>query len=324
MPSQEIHHVYFLLSSQIQVNMVKLVAACLVALAATGSAFVVPATPASVVRNAHVQQKAVGQSTTEAGQKLVIESGNCIATIYALGACVTSFKVGDHDYLAIRPDAKLDGSKPISGGLPFCFPQFGPGEIQQHGFARNLEWEVASTGGDSVTLTLVDTPETRAMWDHAFKAEYTVALLGGKLATTFKVTNTGASDFTFQAALHSYFSCADIDNISIQGNFEGASFLDKTLDPPAMSSASGNEISISGPVDSVYYGVSGDVNLVEGDKKLTISNKQGWEDTVVWSPYGDTGMGYKNFVCVESGKRVANAVTLAAGQEWVAKMNLEP
>ena len=46
------------------------------------------------------------------------------------------------------------GSKPISGGLPHCFPQFGPGEIQQHGFARNLDWEVvqdevaSSDGGD--------------------------------------------------------------------------------------------------------------------------------------------------------------------------------
>lgn len=30
----------------------------------------------------------------------------------------------------------MDGSKPISGGVPHCFPQFGPGEIQQHGFLR--------------------------------------------------------------------------------------------------------------------------------------------------------------------------------------------
>ena len=42
----------------------------------------------------------------------------------------------------VRPDAKMDGSKPISGGIPHCFPQFGPGAIQQHGFARNETWEV--------------------------------------------------------------------------------------------------------------------------------------------------------------------------------------
>ena len=57
----------------------------------------------------------------------------------------------------MRPDAKLDGSKPISGGIPFCFPQFGPGEIQQHGFARNVDWTIASTSDGaepSVVYTL--------------------------------------------------------------------------------------------------------------------------------------------------------------------------
>lgn len=31
-------------------------------------------------------------------------------------------------------------------------------------------------------------------------------------------------------------------------------------------------------------------------------NEAGWEDTVIWSPYGNEGMGYNNFVCVESVK----------------------
>ena len=62
------------------------------------------------------------------------------ATVYLLGACVTSWKMPStsEDLLYVRPDAKFDGSKPISGGVPHCFPQFGPGEMQQHGFARNL------------------------------------------------------------------------------------------------------------------------------------------------------------------------------------------
>lgn len=54
-----------------------------------------------------------------------------------------------HSLLKTRPpNAQFDKSKPISGGIPHCFPQFGPGEMQQHGFARNLDWEVASTSAD--------------------------------------------------------------------------------------------------------------------------------------------------------------------------------
>jgi glucose-6-phosphate 1-epimerase len=66
----------------------------------------------------------------------------------------------------------FDKSKPISGGIPHCFPQFGPGKMQQHGFARNLDWEIASTSADpqpdekdpSVELVLTDNDYTRAMW----------------------------------------------------------------------------------------------------------------------------------------------------------------
>merc|ERR1719163_703600 len=90
------------------------------------------------------------------------------AKIYTFGACITSYIKDGKDSLMVRPDAKMDGSKPISGGVPFCFPQFGPGAMQQHGFARNLEWAVAeTTEGDapSVVLKLVDSEYTRAMWD---------------------------------------------------------------------------------------------------------------------------------------------------------------
>lgn len=35
-------------------------------------------------------------------------------------------------------------------------------------------------------------------------------------------------------------------------------------------------------------------------------NEKGWEDTILWNPYGSEAMGYNNFVCVESAKvRVA-------------------
>ena len=58
------------------------------------------------------------------------------------------------EWIAVRPDSKMDGSKPISGGLSHCFPQFGPGPIQQHGFARNLNWSVHTCTESSATFEL--------------------------------------------------------------------------------------------------------------------------------------------------------------------------
>jgi hypothetical protein len=50
--------------------------------------------------------------------------------------------------------------------------QFGPGAMQQHGFARNLDWAISSTSADpqpddqepEVTLLLTDNEYTRKMW----------------------------------------------------------------------------------------------------------------------------------------------------------------
>jgi D-hexose-6-phosphate mutarotase len=77
------------------------------------------------------------------------------ATVFLFGADVTSYvDASGTEWLAVRPDSKMDGSKPISGGLSHCFPQFGPGSIQQHGFARNLNWAVHSLSESFATFEL--------------------------------------------------------------------------------------------------------------------------------------------------------------------------
>ena len=56
--------------------------------------------------------------------------------------------------------------------------------------------------------------------------------------------------------------------------------------------------------------------------QLAVVNTEGWEDTVVWNPYGDEGMGFNNFVCVESVK--FDPVTLEGGASWSGVMSLKP
>ena len=75
--------------------------------------------------------------------------------IHLFGACVTSYAKDGRDLLAHRKDSAMDGAKPISGGIPFCFPHFGPGALQQHGFARNVRWRLAAlTDGAEPSATL--------------------------------------------------------------------------------------------------------------------------------------------------------------------------
>jgi len=251
----------------------------------------------------------------------LVNSKGDTADAYLYGGVVTSYVVGGQEYIAVRPDAKMDGSKPISGGLSHCWPQFGPGDIQQHGFARNVNWTVRSMTNNKVELEMAPSDYTKAMWDKSFLCVFTVTLEESKLATSMRVENTGAESFDFQAALHSYFTVSAIENLSIAGSFKGKEFLNKMVDGGTMQTEDRDEITISEEYDRVYMGVNDPVLKDSGiGKTLTVCNTAGYKDTVLWNPYGNEGMGYNNFVCVESVK--FDPVTLEGGASWTGDMSL--
>ncbi|CAK0858051.1 unnamed protein product, partial [Prorocentrum cordatum] len=188
--------------------------------------------------------------------------------------------------------------------LTHCFPQFGNGKIQQHGFARNLPWrlvEGASTGGTAV-MELTDTEETRKMWPYAFRLTMWVELKDTGLDTTVRVENLSDKPFDFTLALHSYYSCSKVDDLVIEGPFLGKSRMDKTENPPAISAATSDVVKIGAFTEEIYSNVlPGICRLTDPAKgSLDIINGSGWKDVVIWNPYGETGMGYEGFVCCES------------------------
>ena len=186
-----------------------------------------------------------------------------------------------------------------------------------------MDWAVESTGDSTVTLALRPSDYSKAMWDKEFECLFTVTVTDSSLDTKMVVKNLGSESFDFQAALHSYFDISKISDISIGGSFSGSTFLNKMLDPPADETETRSEVVISEEYDRVYKGVNDPVLKDSGKgKALKIANSGGWKDTVLWSPYGNEGMGYETFVCVES---VAfDSVPLAGGETWEADLSLVP
>mmetsp|Transcript_13110 Transcript_13110/g.31600 ORF Transcript_13110/g.31600 Transcript_13110/m.31600 type:complete len:306 (+) Transcript_13110:62-979(+) len=241
----------------------------------------------------------------------------CTATAYLFGGVVTSFTRADgYDVLYVRPDAKFDKTKPISGGLPHCWPQFGPGDIQVHGFARNVDWELTKTtegASPSVEMTLKPSEYTKAMWDKQFVVTQTITLGDGKLNATMKVSNLGTEAFSFTSSFHTYFA-ADINAVAV-GGMAGCKSLDRLANVEGTVSG---DVKIAGPVDSVYYDVPAALTLaVGGGKTVSISSAGGWKDAVVWSPWTDMEACYKEFVCVENAACAA-PVVVAPGASWSA------
>ena len=146
------------------------------------------------------------------------------------------------EVLFVRPDAVWDKSKPISGGIPICFPRFGPSpEMQQHGFARNVDWVVCSSSADpnpddpepSVMFKLKDNDYTREMWDVGFEATYEVTLRRDKLKIEFCVRNPPGAEkpIDFTAAVHTYIEVVDAASPEcLVRGLKGKRYIDKAID----------------------------------------------------------------------------------------------
>lgn len=226
--------------------------------------------------------------------------------------------------LAVRKDAAFDGSKPIAGGLQICWPQFGAGAIQQHGFARNLPWEVASHSATEpeATLVLKASEATRKVWDQDFELHLTVRLEADHLLTRLTAKNTGSKAWDFTGALHSYYGVSDVAKASISG-VQGATFVDKTKDPFETVTLPPTELGITQFLEGVLPDLKGPVSLSDKGHRVrtSVTHTQGWNDYILWAPVGNDAMGYKRFVCVESGA-VSKPVTVAPGASWVGEMKI--
>ena len=80
---------------------------------------------------------------------LVIGTAQADAEIYLQGAHVTHFQPhGAKPVLFMSAKSWFEPGKPIRGGVPICFPWFGPRQDGKpgaaHGFARLLEWELTA------------------------------------------------------------------------------------------------------------------------------------------------------------------------------------
>ncbi|HSN63734.1 MAG TPA: D-hexose-6-phosphate mutarotase [Azonexus sp.] len=254
------------------------------------------------------------------------------AVVARLGGQVLSWLTPDgREHLFLSERAVFDGSAPIRGGIPICFPQFGGlGDLPKHGFARTREWSVAAQRcGDDyalATLELVDDENTRALWPHAFRAEISVMLEVDRIDVEFCVENTGPAPFEFTGALHSYLRVTQVEDVALEG-LHGHDYLDAARDNRVVRET-GTEIIVEGEVDRVYYDVRRPQLLNAGNLSLGIQS-QGFPDVVVWNPWVDlcAGLkdmppdGWRHMLCVEAAA-VRKPVIVPAGEEWYGRQAL--
>jgi len=262
-------------------------------------------------------------------------------SIYLQGAHVTHWKPTDAEpVLFVSRQSHFAAGKAIRGGVPLCFPWFanrtGHPESPAHGFVRTAEWVLSSvssndTGATTARFQFVDSDTTRALWQHAFRAEYRVTI-GTKLEMAFEVENTGAEPLTYEAALHTYFRVSNAADVAISG-LEGAEYIDK-VDGFKRKHLSTSPLQFTGETDLVFVNTTSTTRLIDpGMNRIIVVEKSGSNTTVVWNPWIAKAKAMADFgddewpgmACIETANSGENSITLAPGQKhtMTARIRLE-
>jgi glucose-6-phosphate 1-epimerase len=258
------------------------------------------------------------------------------------GAHLTGWTIpGTPPVLFLSPDAVFARGKAIRGGVPLVFPWFGPkagdSRAAQHGFARVRDWtlqaaSVEPDGACTVAMTFADDERTQAAWPHAFHARF-VASAGRDLRMALEIRNTGAADFAFEAALHTYLAVSDVRRIRLHG-LENAAYLDK-VDGGVRKREGSAPFTFTGETDRVYVDTTGACSIEDpGWSRRIVVAKSGSRSTVVWNPWEEKaramadlgGAAWTGMVCIETANAGDDARTLVPGASHVleAVVTVEP
>jgi glucose-6-phosphate 1-epimerase len=261
-----------------------------------------------------------------------INNSKAHATISTYSGQVLSYrpKNQQHDLLFVSDSAYYEEGKAIKGGIPVCWPWFGPDPEGRgrpaHGFVRNRQWRMTASeslanGATQVVLSLTDSSETRGIWSHPFRLDIEISV-GDSLKVALVTHNTGERGITINQALHSYFQVGDISKVRVLG-LDGTDYLDK-VDGSARKTQSG-PVTIDGEVDRIYTGVSGKLVIDDESlcRKIDITS-QGCSTAVVWNPWIETAAAmndlgnddYRHMLCVESANAGPETIEVAAGDAY--------
>ncbi|HKI88554.1 MAG TPA: D-hexose-6-phosphate mutarotase [Draconibacterium sp.] len=251
------------------------------------------------------------------------------ADICLYGAHVTNFRpYNTMELLWMSPTSNFQEGNPIRGGIPVCFPWFGPHksdpEKPQHGFARLMYWEVVETkslptGETLVRLQLYSSEKTKNYWPHDFYAEL-IIVVGKNLSTTLKVTNTSSEIVEYSCALHSYFNLSAIDNIAIEG-LQNTKYHNQ-LEPGDFTQVE-PLLKIQKAETRHYYDTETPCIIHDGVfGRRIFAAKTGSKVTTVWNPWEETCRNiedmsddaWQTFVCVEAVNAFEDVIKLSAGE----------
>lgn len=91
--------------------------------------------------------------------------------------------------------------------------------LTQHGFARDMDFELILEQPDEVRYRLIDNEETRKKYPFPFCLEIGYHIQGKQIDVLWTVKNTGDKDMYFQIGAHPAFYFPEFNNVNAERGF---------------------------------------------------------------------------------------------------------
>ncbi|MBD3562708.1 aldose epimerase, partial [Planktothrix sp. FACHB-1355] len=209
-----------------------------------------------------------------------------------------------------------DPNLSVRGGIPILFPICGnlPDNtythkekqytLKQHGFARDLPWEVANQVTQdqvSITLVLESDDVTRKVYPFDFKLSFTYQIRGNTLQIRQCYTNLSDEQMSFSTGLHPYFYT--FDKTQLQFRIPATEYQDqrnKTIHP-----FTGSFDFDTDEIDVAFRDVRSpfaSVTDTSRNLRLSLSYDEAYSTLVFWTVKG------KDYYCLEPWSAPRNAL----------------
>ncbi len=264
--------------------------------------------------------------------RAVIKTSVASGELYLHGAHVTQFQPTGHSpVLWMSEHSLFELGRPIRGGVPICFPWFGPNSKDStapaHGLARTALWDIVAThaiDNDGITIEL---SRTLGAFHLNYRVEFGKIL---QLSLNVGILNDITEPQSFEEALHTYFTVGDIQQVAIDG-LECYGYLDK-VGGVNKRTATQEPIRFTSETDRVYLDTNSKCVLRDPNLKRAITVSQtGSRSTVVWNPWVDKSARMPDFgdqewpvmVCIETANVGDQAVLIQPGQTQTMIVRIE-
>ncbi|TVQ43706.1 MAG: aldose epimerase [Gloeocapsa sp. DLM2.Bin57] len=154
-----------------------------------------------------------------------------ISVVPERGGIVTEWRWQNQDIFYLDRERFQDPKLSVRGGIPLLFPICGnlvddtyeyegkTYKLAQHGFARNLPWEVTQEsreGKASITVSLKSNAETLLVYPFDFELDFIYTIKGNTLELVYRHRNLSDQSMPFATGIHPYFYVADKSQLLLE------------------------------------------------------------------------------------------------------------